>query len=388
MADDPPAPGPADYPSIALRDVVDSLPAMVGYWDTELRNRFANRAYLDWFGMPPEQMRGRHILELLGPEIFAKNLPYIEAALRGEVQQFERTIPGPRGIRHSSALYLPDRRPDGTIAGFFVQVTDVTHLKEVEAQLQAARDELELRVEERTRALTVANEELARSNAELARFAYVASHDLQEPVRTIASYCELLEERYGSGLDDRGRRYLRHAADAAHRMQGVIRAVLEVSQVGRAGQPMVRSEPAEAVRVAMEALASGIADAHATIIVEPLPAVIADPGELVLLFQNLLANAIKFRGADPPEVRVSGRVDGGSVEISVSDNGIGIEPEHTERIFKMFQRLHADTYPGTGMGLALARKIVEGHGGALWVESTPGAGATLRFTMSRAVSDG
>jgi signal transduction histidine kinase len=240
------------------------------------------------------------------------------------------------------------------------------------AALQAARDEIELRALE-----------LQRSNAELEQFAYVASHDLQEPLRKVASFCQMLERRYAEQLDDRAREYIAFAVDGAKRMQDLINDLLAFSRVGRIGAAQ-REVPLGAVLDGVQRdLGAAIEETGAHVEVGELPTVHGDPTLLAVVFRNLIGNAIKFRGEEPPRVVVSAQRDGGMWDFTVSDNGIGIEPEYAERIFVIFQRLHTrQAYEGTGIGLALCRKIVEHHGGRIWlVAPGNGAGATFRFTL-------
>ena len=237
--------------------------------------------------------------------------------------------------------------------------------------LQAAHADLEARTED-----------LQRSNSELEQFAYVASHDLQEPLRKVASFCQLLQRRYAGRLDAKADEYIEHAVDGAKRMQALINDLLAFSRVGRTAQ---RREPVSCAVLLAQAwanLAPEVRRTHATIEVGELPVV---PGEATLLtaaFQNLINNALKFRADKPPRVSVSVRRDGDDWLFSFSDNGIGIEPEYADRIFVIFQRLHDKaTYPGTGIGLAMVKKIIEYHGGRIWLDTTVTAGARFWFTL-------
>jgi signal transduction histidine kinase len=224
--------------------------------------------------------------------------------------------------------------------------------------------------------------ELTRSNRELEQFAYVASHDLQEPLRKVASFCQALQRRYQGQLDDRADQYIEFAVDGATRMQVLINDLLAFSRVGRSGRDHELVEAGELVAAACAALSTVIDDTGTTVDVSRLPVVSGDRTLLVSLFQNLVANAVKFRGADPPVVRIAARRLEAEWEFSCADNGIGIEPEYAERIFVIFQRLHAkEAYPGTGIGLALCRKIVEHHGGRIWLDADQVPGACFRFTL-------
>ena len=228
-------------------------------------------------------------------------------------------------------------------------------------------------------------EELARSNRELELFAYVASHDLQEPLRMVASYVQLLARRFANVVDDDGRQFVRFAVEGAQRAQQLIDDLLEFSRVGTAGQPLVPVDAGIAAGKALANLAVALKEAGARVDIGPLPRVLGDESQLVQLFQNLIGNAVKFRGTDPPVVEVAAQQIGGWWEFHVRDNGIGIAPEYLERIFVIFQRLHnRDAYPGNGLGLALVKKIVERHGGRIRVESEVGKGSTFRFTLGDA----
>jgi PAS domain S-box-containing protein len=227
--------------------------------------------------------------------------------------------------------------------------------------------------------------ELSRSNEELRQFAYVASHDLQEPLRMVASYTQLLSNRYKGKLDSSADEFIAFAVDGANRMQRMIQDLLAYSHVDTTNDVLPCTPSEEALQRAIANLASAIADSGALVTHEPLPTVLADAGQLVQLFQNLLGNAIKYQGPGIPRVHVSCLKEGEtSWQFSVADNGLGIDPRHFERIFGMFQRLHGrEEFAGTGIGLAICKKIVERHGGRLSVESALGKGSTFRFTLAR-----
>ncbi|WP_404385931.1 PAS domain S-box protein [Caenispirillum salinarum] len=231
--------------------------------------------------------------------------------------------------------------------------------------------------------------DLERSNAELQQFAYVASHDLQEPLRMVSSYMGLLERRHGGDLSEDAKEYIGFAVDGAHRMQGLINDLLQYSRVGTQGKPLEPRDATAAARAALDNLSIAVAEAEAEVSVGPLPRVMADEGQLVRLFQNLIGNALKYHKVGvAPHVTVSAaRQEARMWRFSVADNGIGIEPKHFDRVFMIFQRLHArDEYSGTGIGLAICKKIVERHGGRIWLESEPGEGTTVHFTLRAAES--
>ena len=224
--------------------------------------------------------------------------------------------------------------------------------------------------------------DLVRSNADLEQFAYAASHDLQEPLRVVASYLQLLSNKYKGKLDKDADEFIGFAVDGSVRMQRMIADLLEYSRVGTRGKRFERAELDEALEMAKANLRTAIDESEAQIASEPLPVLPADRTQLVQLFQNLIGNAIKFRGEAPVLVRIDSKLDGTTWRISVSDNGIGIKKSQHQRVFGIFQRLHTrKEYPGTGVGLAICKKIVERHSGRIWVESEAGAGTTFHFTL-------
>jgi PAS domain S-box-containing protein len=230
--------------------------------------------------------------------------------------------------------------------------------------------------------------ELARSNADLEQFVYVASHDLQEPLRMVASYTQLLERKYGERLDDEAREFIGYAVGGVRRMRELILDLLTYSRVGTRRGPLESTDANEVLAGTLFDLGPRIAESAATVAHDALPTVAADVVQIGQLLQNLIGNALKFhRPGVPPHVHVGARREGGAWVFRVADNGIGIEPEFRDRIFEIFQRLHSrDEYPGTGIGLAICRKIVERHGGRIWVESEPGGGTAFCFTLPPAGS--
>ncbi|WP_245734146.1 sensor histidine kinase [Lentzea jiangxiensis] len=238
---------------------------------------------------------------------------------------------------------------------------------------------------ERNAALDAATAELRRSNAELEQFAYVASHDLQEPLRKVASFCQLLERRYRDQLDERAVQYIDFAVDGAKRMQSLINDLLAFSRVGRHRDKHVVVPAADLVDEACRDLSEALEESGAVVEAGTLPEVEGEARLLTAVFQNLIGNAVKFRGDEAPRVRVDAEAgEDDQWVFSVRDNGIGIEEQYAERIFVIFQRLHPkDLYAGTGIGLAMCRKIVEYHGGRIWLDTAAGPGTTIRFTLPR-----
>ncbi len=300
----------------------------------------------------------------LGSELYgADSLPYLEIYQRvvetGEPYHFETYfVPMMKHLLISA--FSPEKEQFATI---FVDVTDRKHL---EAQLKRKADDL------------------ARSNAELQQFAYVASHDLQEPLRMVSAHLDLLKRRYGDQLSGSALQHLDFAVQGSLRMKALINDLLAYSRLESRGGAFEVVDMKASVKQAMINLHASIEESHAVVELGELPTVMADAVQLAQLFQNLVSNAIKFHGGEAPHVKIMAEDGGEEWIISVKDNGIGIDPAHTDRIFQMFQRLHThEEYPGTGIGLAICKKIVERHGGRIWVSSVLGQGSTFYFSISK-----
>jgi NO-binding membrane sensor protein with MHYT domain/signal transduction histidine kinase len=285
----------------------------------------------------------------------------------------EAAFPDRTGSRLQMALLL-------SVLGVLL-VQGILVLRPALANIHQGISQLELA----RQALQCKSEELARSNAELEQFAYVASHDLQEPLRMVASYTQLLARRYQGKLDRDADEFIGFAVDGATRMQTLIRDLLSYSRVMTQGRSLQPVDTRRAFDAACENLHKAIEESGVSVSVGALPVIHADATQMTQLFQNLLGNALKYRNEHTPRIHVEAKPAEKSWLFSVEDNGIGIEPQYFERIFQMFQRLHTrEKYSGTGIGLAICRRIVERHGGRIWVESAPGRGSTFLFAIPRA----
>ena len=260
---------------------------------------------------------------------------------------------------------------------FCIVAADLTERIEAEESLRRANEELDIKVKERTSAL-------ARSNAELQQFAYVASHDLQEPLRMVTAYLSLLEKKYGDVLNGQAREYMDFAIEGGLRARQLVSDLLELSHLESQAKHMSLTDLTNVMDAAVQNLMVQIKEEHAQVTRDQLPEITADDTQMTMLFQNLLSNAIKFHGDRDPVVHVSCHDEGDRWLISVSDNGIGIDPAYKDKLFVIFQRLNSrKKYEGTGIGLAIAKKIVERHGGRIWFDSELGKGTTFFFTLPK-----
>jgi PAS domain S-box-containing protein len=333
----------------------------VGFW---------NDAATKIFGYTSEEMMGKHLHSFIMPE------RYLDEHIRG-FEAFRKTGQG----RFIGKTYeIEAKRKDGT--EFPVELSlAALKLKDAWNSIGIVRDITARKHAEEELKMTV--EELERSNTELQHFAYAASHDLQEPLRTVASFLQLLSRKYAGKLDEKADRYISFAVDGANRMSLLISDLLAYSRTGTAPRQFAAVDMESAARQAIANLKMSMEESKTSIVVGELPVVQGDDSLLVQLLQNLLGNAIKFRKKEePPRILITARRKGKEWLLGVEDNGIGIDPQYHENIFTLFQRLHTrEEYPGTGIGLAICRKIVERHGGRIWVESKPGEGSSFYFTL-------
>ena len=340
------------------------------------------------------------------PELLPKVLEQWKASI-ATAEPFEMEFPL-RGADGKFRWFLtriePLRDGGGGVVRWFGTNTDVTALREARevltrskedlkrlvaertTELEAYRKHLEEMVKQRTGELNRTMEELKRSNRELEHFAYAASHDLQEPLRAVGGYVQLLRLRLPDKLDDKAQHYIEGAADGASRMAQQILDLLELSRVGTRGLRLARTNLGAPLETALRNLYFASREADARVTADPLPTLLVDEGQMVLLFQNLIGNALKFRSESPPEIHVGARREQGRWVMWVRDNGIGIDSQYFERIFQVFQRLHTrEKYPGSGVGLSLCRRVVERHEGQMWVESQAGQGAVFYFSLPGSV---
>jgi PAS domain S-box-containing protein len=341
----------------------------------------ANTRLAEMLGWPLAELVGSSYFDHVAEAERAEAMARIEAHYQGQgeeisAQRHYRRRDGSTFWGQQSGRRMLDGR--GEAIGLVGVVADISERRAYETALEAKSQELER-----------LNRDLKASNDELEVFAYVASHDLREPLRMISSYLSLIERRYGRLLDADGLEFLRFAGDGARRMDRLVLGLLDFARVERRGEPLVAMPLGAALTEALADLRMAVADAGAEIEVAPAlhgAMVLGDLHQVSRLFQNLIGNAVKYRAEGrPPVVRVSAVSGGDGWTVAVADNGIGVAPEHFERIFGIFQRLHArDQYDGTGIGLAVARKIVERHRGRIWVESEVGRGTTFRFTLPAA----
>ncbi len=316
----------------------------------------------------PEDIIGRPFMEFIHEDDLERIMEAFTDIVAGNLHPSEyRVMKKDGGYQWVRTSSRPIKDENGKLLGLRGVLSDIQEKKEREERLEKALTDLE------------------KSNKELEQFAYVASHDLQEPLRMVSSYLQLLNRRYGENLDDTAKEFIDFAVDGSTRMSGLIQDLLKFSRVGTKGKPFEPTEMKEVVDTALKNLEIAIQDHEATVSVDEMPVASVDAGQMVQLFQNLIGNAMKFnRPGMAPEVKVGLGGSDTEWEFTIADNGIGIPEDQLERVFVIFQRLHPrEEYDGTGIGLAVCKRIVERHGGRIWVESAEGEGSTFHFTIPK-----
>jgi PAS domain S-box-containing protein len=352
--------------------------AKIGSWEFEFATRKItwSKELFRLAGIPPEQGEPDYPtnLTLYAPEDAARLDMYVQRAARqgiGYKLELRSAQSENESLRWYHEIGKPMFDAQGNVVRLVGTIMDITERKQAD------------------KALNQRTEELIRSNTDLEQFAYMASHDLQEPLRMIGSYLELLGLEYSERLDDEAREYIAYAVDGAVRMKCLINDLLAYSRVGTQGKPMQPTSVSSLLAEVLADLQLLITETNAVITSDSLPTVSADGSQLRLVLQNLIGNAIKFRGAEAPRVHISAAEVDGEWRFSIHDNGIGIKTKHTERIFVIFQQLHGkNKYGGTGIGLSTCKRVVERHGGRIWVESEPGTSSTFFFTLPHTTATG
>lgn len=352
----------------SLRLIVEAAPNAIVAVDGSGHITLVNRQTEALFGYERKELLGQPI-EILIPERCRASHEALRKGFHESSEGREMGGRDLRGLRKDGTEVPMEIGLSSTAAStgplVLASIIDITARKRAEALLEQQRVELE------------------RSNRNLEQFAYVASHDLQEPLRAISGFAELLQQRYAQQLDERAGKYIQHVVEGCKRMGALIDDLLVFSRIGRTQGNPQPTDGERAVAAALYNLSASIEETEAQITRDALPVVRVESSQFVMLLQNLISNAIKFRQPfEAPQIHIGVRQEGGRAEFSVRDNGIGIAPEHFERIFDLFQRLHTRTeYPGTGIGLSICKRIVESTGGKIWVESTQGSGTTFYFDL-------
>ena len=351
-----------------LETVFSISPVGLALLDKDLRYVQINDVLAEMNGIPVEMHIGRKVEELL-PGVAPFLIPKLKSILATgkPIDNLEASgRPRPNAAERAVRLNYYPVYKQGELSGIGCAVVDITEHKRIEAELSRRASDLEA------------------SNQELEQYAYVASHDLQEPLRMVSIYVQKLQEKYRDQMDLQTQDWIKYIVGGSQRMSQLIRDLLEYSRSGRMMNPPTVTHGDLIVKEALTNLSASLKEAHANIEIGELPEVLGDRARLVSLFQNLLSNAIKYRSETAPQISIDSKKSGDEWVFTVADNGIGIEKQYLERVFQIFQRLHSVAeYSGTGIGLSICKKIVETHGGRIWLDSVPGKGTTVYFTLPR-----
>jgi len=363
-------------PFIMLREewerTFDAIPDLIAILDDKHEVVRVNKAMAERLDVSPEECIGVKCFAAVHgsscPPDFCPHSKLLKDDNEHTEEVHEDNLGG-----HFLVTASPVYNENGSVVGSVHVARDITQRRQMENELKEALDTKENLLQE-----------LKRSNKELERFAYVASHDLQEPLRMVSNFLTLLERRYKGKIDPDADEFIYYAVDGAQRMQQLINDLLIYSRVTSSGDELEKFNLKTALDESILNLQVPIQENKVKITHNPLPTIRGDSIQFAQLFQNLIGNAIKFRGEEMPEIHVRAEADGDNWLIQVKDNGIGIDPQHQDQIFKVFQRLHErNKYPGTGIGLSICQKIVERHGGTIWVDSKPGEGSNFCFIVPK-----
>jgi PAS domain S-box-containing protein len=349
-----------------LQTIIDSSRTWIFYKDKENHFLQVNKAYSEFLGISQENLENMSLFDILPEEQAEDSWDDDKQVMESGKPKFD--IIGPisykDGVRYLCTDKIPYRDEHGNIIGIIGFAVDITERKHADEELKNTMIELK------------------RSNQELKQFAYVASHDLQEPLRMVSSFTQLLERKYKDELDEEALEYIDFAVDGAKRMQLLINDLLAYSRVNTEGGELEDVDFEKVLDEVLFNLEILIKENQAVITRDPLPKICADHRQMVQLFQNLITNGLKYRSDETPQIIISAQKEDKHWLFSVADNGIGMDPQYRERIFQIFSRLHThDEYEGTGIGLAIAKRIIVRHGGRIWVESELGEGSTFYFTI-------